>query len=152
MTRPARIGLVGCGSQKRTERCEARDLYASVLFRLSARYADLAYDRWFVLSAKYGVLSPAEIVEPYERTLRAGDFHPWGSLVHARLCGLVPDATLFVLAGDRYVRPLAAFRKSLVAPLAGLGIGRRLQWLRREIDAIEAIAARVPCPPSEQTQ
>jgi hypothetical protein len=69
MNRPEVIALVSCVKSKQTKRAQAKDLYTSPLFRRARRYAEQAADRWFILSAKHGLLDPLKVIAPYEQTL-----------------------------------------------------------------------------------
>ena len=61
--------IVSCTAKKRASPMPAEDLYSSPLFRLSRRYAQANYDRWAILSAKHGLISPSEIISPYDQEL-----------------------------------------------------------------------------------
>jgi hypothetical protein len=63
------IVLVACSARKRGTPCPAKDLYTSTLFRYSRRYAEQFGDRWYILSARHGLLSPEARISPYEQTL-----------------------------------------------------------------------------------
>ena len=65
-----RIGLVGCVKSKLTVASPARDLYTSTLFVGRRRFVEASCDRWFILSAKHGVVDPDAILEPYDETLK----------------------------------------------------------------------------------
>jgi hypothetical protein len=56
------IGLVAAGLEQVEGPLEAKRLYASLLFQLSADYCRRYYHRWFVLSWEYRSLGPEEIV------------------------------------------------------------------------------------------
>lgn len=48
----------------------ARDLYSpSAAFRGRRAYVEETCDRWFIISAKYGVVAPDQILDPYDVTL-----------------------------------------------------------------------------------
>lgn len=65
-----KIALISCGKMKQNYRCEARELYApSQLFTLSYQYAKRYADQIYILSAKYGLLSKTDVIEPYDLTL-----------------------------------------------------------------------------------
>lgn len=65
-----RVGLVGCTKSKLYDAAPAAELYSpSALFRGRRMFVERSCDRWFVLSAKHGVLAPEEPVEPYDETL-----------------------------------------------------------------------------------
>lgn len=65
------IIFISCVKQKRNSPCRAKDMYISALFKKMYRYArSLNPDSLYILSAKYGVLSPNDVIEPYDVTLK----------------------------------------------------------------------------------
>jgi hypothetical protein len=135
-----RVGLVACSAGKLDHAAPARDLYTSQLFRKAAAYADATCDRWYILSAKHGLLAPEDVVEPYDERLprnpRSADVRRWAIGVRAALDYVladVPGATLVVLAGEAYRVPLAGAPWPLEVPMAGLGIGQQLGYLTRQL-------------------
>lgn len=64
-----RIGLVGCVKTKWIHPAPAQDLYISTLFKGRRKYVENSCDRWFVLSAKHGLVNPSEVIEPYDVAL-----------------------------------------------------------------------------------
>jgi endonuclease-3 len=65
-----RIGLVGCVKSKATSPAPAQELYTSAMFHGRRAYVERSCDRWFVLSAKHGLVDPDEIIEPYDVSLK----------------------------------------------------------------------------------
>jgi len=122
--------------QKLTVPAEARDLYISSLFRAMRRYAETHADTWYILSAKFGLLSPHQIVSPYELTLvdmTADERKRWATDVSGELLTLLPPgAGVMFLAGERYREHLEPFltRHGFVVhvPMRGLPIGRQLTF------------------------
>lgn len=129
------VALVGCGKSKRAVRSRAEDLYTGGLFKLARRWAELEADRWFILSARHGAVAPEVELEPYETSmadLTRAERLAWGERVRATLAPLRVDGARFVaLAGRAYVNALGMF--GVEDPMTGLGIGRRLAWLKREV-------------------
>jgi hypothetical protein len=141
---PMRIALVSCVKQKRPVPAPARDLYDSALFRGMRRFAERNTDRWFILSAQYGLVAPGIVIARYDRTLNrmsARERKEWAGGVLAALDQEISDGdTVVMLAGVRYrehiIPALEARRISVEVPLKHLGLGRQLQWLRRQnVDA-----------------
>lgn len=61
---------MGCTKSKLPYRAPAEQLYSpSALFRGRRAYVIGSCDRWFILSAKHGVLAPSDELEPYDVTL-----------------------------------------------------------------------------------
>src|SRR5438034_10385111 len=108
--------LVACVSSKQPRVARAEEMYTSPLFKKAREYALARFDRWLILSAKYGVLDPDQQIEPYDLTLNnfsQAQRIAWSSSV---LDSLVPrvscgDYVAFV-AGTRYRDLLAAELRS----------------------------------------
>lgn len=100
------IALLSCVKTKRKSRSAAKDLYTSALFAGMRRYAEVNADAWYILSAKYHVLRPDKVVNPYEQTLhgmRLQDRVAWAKRVQSQLLELLPpSAEVVLLAGARY--------------------------------------------------
>lgn len=153
MTEHPRIGLVGCGASKLPHAAPARDLYTGHLFRKSAAYAEATCERWYILSAKHGLLHPDQIVEPYDQRLttrpRTVDGRriatPWAAAVSGAILNEVGvhgiwTSTFVVLAGSVYADNIATLPLRTESPLAGLGIGQRLAWLNHALARHQAAA------------
>jgi uncharacterized HhH-GPD family protein len=65
-----KIGLVGCVKSKLGSNTAAQDLYVSPLFRGRRAYVEQSCDRWFIISAKYGLVAPDQMIAPYDMTLK----------------------------------------------------------------------------------
>lgn len=150
------VVLIGCTKSKRPVPAPARDLYdPSDLFVRRRAYAEASGRPWAVLSARYGVIEPDRVIEPYDFTIRqrlTGDHRPqlWAVGVLQmcfRLAGIdtVFDPTVGfrrfaaplaveIHAGVDYVRAVelgaAAVRApiTLAHPVAGMGIGQQKAW------------------------
>jgi hypothetical protein len=131
--------LISCSSKKLDYPCEAQDLYASPLFTLSLQYAKQQQpEHIFILSAKHGLVALDQILEPYNQTLNdmpLTQISEWADSVHVQLKRSVNlnETTITLLAGERYTRFLLPHFPHHSLPLLGLGIGKRLQWLKRNI-------------------
>jgi len=136
-----RIGLVSCSKAKIDRRAAARDLYsASDLFRKAARYCAAHCDDWYILSAKYGLVRPDEVLEPYDLTLkrmRVDERRRWGLAVASKLREL-GAVKLEIHAGQYYVQPLVDAGIALENPLAGLGLGQRKRWYAQQLAVMDA--------------
>lgn len=102
-----RVGLVGCVKTKRQEAAAAQDLYVSPLFRGRRSYVEATCDRWFILSAKHGLVSPGAVLNPYEDSLNersAAAKRGWAASVLAQLAAALElvGTTFEVHAGSSY--------------------------------------------------
>ena len=154
-----RVALVGCGRAKRGVPAPASDLYTSRGFRLRAAYAEQESDRWFVLSAEYGLVGPDEWISPYD--LNLGDTprdyrRAWGEWVVARLlrlCGSLQGITITIIAPADYATPIRSPLQQLgaevVEPLKGLRQAEQLGWLASRVEDPEPAAQSATFPVSE---
>lgn len=131
-----KIVLISCVSQKLPKRSKVRDLYVSTLFKLNLNYAEmLKPDAIYVLSAKHGLLSLEDEIEPYEVTLnnmKSADIRRWAENVMEQINSRVnlDEMTVIFLAGDKYRKYLLPHIPSYEIPLQGLRIGEQLQRLK----------------------
>lgn len=58
--------LVSCGKRKSNVTCKAKDMYNSCRFQTLKMIAETNNIKWHIMSAKYGLLSPNEIIDPYD--------------------------------------------------------------------------------------
>ncbi|MFG0252594.1 MAG: DUF6884 domain-containing protein [Phycisphaerales bacterium JB038] len=136
------IALVSCVKSKQPQASRACDLYTSALFRKMRAYAERQADGWYILSAKYGLVHPTAIIEPYELTLKTmarAERRAWARGTHAQLRAadlLRPEVQFLWLAGRPYMEDLALLLKdhAQLDPLAGMPIGVRLRWLTQQLE------------------
>ncbi len=132
--------LVGCVSRKTDYPAPARDLYASDLYRKRRAYAEASGRPWFILSAKYGLVQPDTLLNPYDETLdhkSRSALLQWGEKAISKLeqiVGPLKGHMLEIHAGKRYVAgveaPLLSRGAEIVVPLRGLAIGKQLHWYK----------------------
>lgn len=138
MVTPAQaVYLISCASTKHATPAPARDLYVSELFRRARAYVETIGCLWFILSAKYGLVDPNEVIAPYEQTLNTmgvAERRKWAEKIQAQMDRRLPGAErIVVIAGKRYrefLMPYLHRRATKVeVPLEGLRIGEQLNWL-----------------------
>lgn len=138
---PGPVVLVTCCGQKLAHAAPARDLYTSDLFRKARAWAETFGSRWFILSAKHGLLAPDAVVEPYDVTLGGMDAYTrmmWGRRVAEQFRWTDTRGGVVVLAGAAYREWCAGSRFSF--PLAGMGIGQQKAWLKAQVAAAGSAA------------
>lgn len=134
-----KICLVSCVSSKRSSPAPAGDLYTSPLFRGARQFAESRFDRWFILSAKYGLVEPQQVIAPYDQTLKQMPKKERLRWAEDILDALKPqlragDLVAFVAGQDyrEFVAPMLIEHGIHVeTPLQGLSIGRQLSWLKK---------------------
>lgn len=133
--------IIGCGRQKADSARYARELYTGSLFRAARAHVEaIPGVPYMILSAKYGLVRPLDIIEPYDRRL-TGPWTGWHELrvrVTGQLRELGWHGVLEVHAGHDYASLLTyaihldQLPLRVVSPVAGLMVGRRLAWYRAE--------------------
>ncbi len=130
------LGIVGCGDKKHVRSTEAKRLYTSGYFQKKRRWAE-GCDTWRILSAKYGLVHPDTILEPYNTVismLDEAETEQWAKTVVKELQPLLDDVDKVVfLAGAEYVQPilnlLSVNDVDIYWPFEGKRIGEQAQWL-----------------------
>jgi Family of unknown function (DUF6884) len=132
--------LIGCVAHKEPGPRPAKDLYRGSLFTGRRRYAEARGLPWFIVSARYGLLAPDMVVEPYDvrlADLGADERHALAEQIARELeasLGPVAGQAVEVHAGDEYYRMLGIGLRprgaTLQNPLRGLRIGEQLAWYR----------------------
>jgi len=64
-----KIAIINCVNSKHKVAMPAGDLYTSISFRAKKAFVEKAYDKWYIFSLKYGIISPDIIIEPYNISL-----------------------------------------------------------------------------------
>lgn len=144
MRRP--VGLIQCVKGKGPRPCAAKDLYRGTFFVLGRRYLEARCDGWAVLSAKYGLVMPGQIIAPYELTLHAtgiikamGGYQEltaagrdaWHLAVRGQVEARFPGRSFLALASREYLRGLDGL--PVEAPLAHMRIFERNAYLKRQL-------------------
>lgn len=135
------IVLVSCVSKKREVPAPAQDLYLSDWFLKASAYAKEIGDQWFILSAKYGLLAPDIVIEPYDVTLKTLPVHArrsWAVKVIQDLKPILTSGdTVIFLAGETYrenlITPIQNRGCKISIPMQGLRIGEQMQWLNSKL-------------------
>jgi hypothetical protein len=152
MTEPVHAVLVACGDAKAPDLSRAKDLYTSNYFDLKRRYAETHADLWRIVSAEHGILEPDEVVAPYDTTLDdLGDEEEraWLADVAEDLHELHVEEDVdcwTVLAGGDYLGAVDLIMTKLrvidvETPTAGRPIGKRMEWLKGQVEQNERVAA-----------
>jgi hypothetical protein len=117
----------------------AKDLYCSTWFIKARRWAERHGDDWYILSAKHGLISPDQHIKPYNvRLSNKSDAYNFSLRVMSTLLDkLIPGDEIVFLAGKYYRLYLEGTLQAqgyvTKAPMQGLGIGKQLAWLTRNI-------------------
>jgi len=128
--------LIQCTKSKRDEAAMASNLYDESTYYCKMReYAAATGKPWFILSAKHGLLQPAEYIEPYDEFgLSPSQAHTIASRIELKGYDSVE-----VIAGKKYTDPLTPELEAkgieVIEKCRGLSIGERMQRLDELIAA-----------------
>ena len=128
---------VSCVKTKRSSRAPAQDLYISDWFTKARSFVESTGSPWFILSAKYNLVSPDQVISPYELTLNkmpVADRRRWAEEILGCVAKQIPiPIRIVMLAGVRYrefVKPgLEVMGIEVDVPMKGLAFGEQLSWL-----------------------
>lgn len=132
------IALIGCGKRKAAAACPASEMYTGSYFKAVASFVKKRFPAHYILSAKYGLLKPSQLIQPYDLTLNKfsrGGKEAWAARVHAQMLTAFPeDAALVFFCGQNYYQsliPLLPFPSR--TPFKGLGgMGKQLRWMKEQ--------------------
>ena len=108
---------------------------------MARKYVEERCDTWYILSAKFGLVDPYQVISPYEETLNKkprAEREQWARRVWADLSTRLQGGDhIIILAGERYreylVPQIIELGYVLEVPMKGLAIGKQLQWLSKRI-------------------
>lgn len=122
-----RYAFIACSKTKKSVPCKAREVYQGTLFKKSLQFVlSQSYTDVFILSAKYGLLELDQVIDPYELTLKTfskSERREWASKVQNQISEKQISGEFWFFTGALYHEFFDG-----VFPLAGLALGRQLQW------------------------
>jgi hypothetical protein len=132
------IYLIACSNKKANAPMQARDLYQGQAFKFSRQLAEKTGADYWILSALHGLVHPEEKIAPYDEFLGGmtkAQRTTWAikTAQQIKAKGLHAQAVTF-LAGSLYAEPLAQIFTHAMRPLAGMGIGQQLNYLKTQLE------------------
>jgi hypothetical protein len=136
------VALVACVQKKSDRPMPAGSLHHSTWFKKASQFAHQNADEWFILSPKYGLLSPYKVMPPYDESIyqmSVKERMSWAKHVVADLGELMsPGDLVLILAGVRYrefiLEPIKQMGCQVEIPMAGMKIGTQLSWLNSHLE------------------
>lgn len=129
--RDEQVVIVPCGGAKLDRPAPAGQMYTGSYHQACRRAATALGGRLVILSARYGFLTPATVIEPYDlRMSQPGSVTVPTLRAQARAMGIDVAGTVTVLAGRDYADPVSAIWPHAQRPLDGAtGIGAHMARL-----------------------
>ena len=132
------VVIIACGAKKRATAARARDLYEGSYFKSNLKWAlsVAPEDSIFILSAKHGLLSLNQAIEPYN--VRMGDGASIAPEIIAEQAALkrITKHRLYAVGGQEYLSALARAGLQFCAPAAGLSLGYALSAMKRNLGVL----------------
>ncbi|MEZ0606179.1 DUF6884 domain-containing protein [Paraburkholderia sp. IW21] len=134
------VVVIGCGRNKLKSAARVSHLYTSSRFQRSRAIAENLGARYFVLSAKHGLVAPDKIIEPYDfqiKNLSVSEKCAWARSALDSLATLAQDTVVTFLAESDYVDPLLFCNSdrnpplNLLTPLKTLAPEQMPLWLEQ---------------------
>jgi len=126
--------IIGCTKSKNKGIMKARDIYLkSNLFRLCMNYCDVFKYDFIIISAKYGVLMPYDVIEDYDITFNKKEqIKKMKPKIQEELKYILKNYDkIIVLTGNKYILTFNdLIDKRFEFPLKGLKIGKRISYLK----------------------
>ena len=144
------VALVSCVKSKLRKAAPARELYSrSPWFRTARKIVEANSVRWFILSAKHGLIAPDRVTAPYDATLkdigRAGRQGWAGRVLKDLLPALEDERRVVIFAGREYreflIAPMRDAGIAVDVPMAHLRQFEQKPWLAEQLRRMEARAA-----------
>lgn len=110
----ASVILIGGGKAQLSKPAAVRDLYASPLFARRRARAEASGVPWFVVSGRWGLLHPDDVLAPYSFSFAEQSVNykrAWGRFVAEQLCvvsSVGRGDVVEICAADGYATALAA--------------------------------------------
>jgi len=133
------VAIITCGADKQNIQCPAKQMYKGSLFVASKKFAESNYGSYCILSAKYHVLMPDDIIEPYDMFL--GKFskqekQEWWRITGQQLLEKFPEDTVYhFYAGKTYIEGVLPILdkagRKYECFLNNLGMGYKIQWFQQ---------------------
>ena len=136
--RASELYLLSCAYKKAPTPRKANNFCISLWFGKAKSYVESTNQRWFILSAKYGLVNPNWKINPYDRSMNSmpiKERKEWTEDVSKILILHITDIdTIYILAGQRYREFLVPKLRdyddvNICVPMEGLRIGEQLRWL-----------------------
>lgn len=155
------IVLIEDSRAQTQDACQAKDLFLSHEFRAARQFAEVLGDRWFILSARYGLVEPDQEIKPYDDVLSERSYnakYEWAVRVRDALKPhLASDTKIIAAISPIYLRALESLLDQtgceLETPLKELrSPQRRTAWLQHNAKKSTRRAKKTTPPAEHQPQ
>ena len=136
-----RIAIISGSKLRLKKEAAAKDYYIGSLFKKAYAHTSKKYDQVLILSAKYHVLLPNELVRPYRVNLYNAskkERRDWANLVYDKLKKYISkDSEIFFYNSHRerefLIEKLEKTGITFHTPLSHLSLGEQLRWYNKNV-------------------
>ncbi len=132
------IAVIPCTNQKSATGGPAREVWTGSHFQLVLAHAEHFYDKVFIMSYKYGFITPETVIEPYDINIKnepAAVRLKWWYMLREQIHQLVKDEDPLLLAlytgnheRERIIREFVkAGLREVIIPWPHSSVGQRMQ-------------------------
>lgn len=133
-----KVALIPCTNQKADKPGPAREVWTGSHFQFTLLHAETFYDKVYIMSYKYGFITPDTVIEPYDLNIQnrpAVERLQWWWIIKEDIARVVKEdnPTLFAIYTGNYERERIIRElfvngvRNIIVPWEGLGIGERMQ-------------------------
>lgn len=127
-----------CGEKIKSDKpLPAYKKYNSQLFNIKYQFCKKNFDKLFILSSKYGLLNPEDLIEDYNEHLKnksKTDKRNWDNLTYLDLLkNINPEDEIHIHCGRLYRTPILKLKNRIISELNNLTIGKKLQWYSKRL-------------------
>ena len=135
-----KVAIITCGADKQNKKCKAKDMYKGSLFVASRKYVESVYgSNYCILSAKYNLLHPDDVIEPYDMFLgkfKKEEKQKWWNKTAQMLLEEYPENTEYeFFCGKDYIEGVLPILdeagRKYNCYLNDLGMGYKIQWYQQ---------------------
>lgn len=133
-----KVALIPCTVQKTEVGGPAREVWVGSHFQFTLLHAETFYDKVYIMSYKYGFITPDTVIEPYDLNIQhepAVERLKWWWIIKEDIKRVAEEdkPELFAIytgnfERERIIRELFVNGvRNIIVPWEGLGVGERMQ-------------------------
>lgn len=133
-----KVALVACVKQKKQGVHPAQELFTSAWFVKAKEYVEnVDFDDWYILSAKYHLVAPDEIIEDYSEHLNQypkEEIDAWAKKTAGEIKARnLSREQLYIIGSEKY-RTISSYlpEADIIEPLKGMGISQQMSWMHSQ--------------------
>lgn len=134
-----KIALISCVKQKKEGIHPAKDLFTSAWFVKAKEFVEQNdFDEWYILSAKYHLVSPTDLIESYPEHLnqfKKQQIESWAQKTAEQIQSQqLSGDQLYILGSEKYRSIISHLpHMEIMEPLKGMGVSKQMAWMQQHV-------------------